>query len=51
MTVTDPKQKIPLALDMLYPQVYLDSKVTTDPAGRTGYELQAQVFPRSVRLC
>lgn len=49
MTVRDPEVKVPMILDMVFPQAWLDAKATDDPQGRTNRELQTKVKVSSVQ--
>lgn len=43
MAITDPHVKIPIILDMVYPQVWLAEKAEGDSEGRTNKEIQTIV--------
>ena len=43
MMIKDPEQRIPLVLEMLFPQSWLDAKNETDPEGRTNREIETVV--------
>ncbi|KDQ60610.1 hypothetical protein JAAARDRAFT_31569 [Jaapia argillacea MUCL 33604] len=42
--IKDPYQRVPIALDMLFPQKWLNSKALDDPAGRTNREIQTESY-------
>jgi pimeloyl-ACP methyl ester carboxylesterase len=44
MTITEPKVKIPIILDMIYPEPWLAEKADNDAAGRTNREVQFEVI-------
>ena len=44
MTVTDPAVKIPIILDLLFPESWLAELAENDPAGRTNREVQFEVI-------
>ena len=39
----DPKQKVPYAIDMLFPQPWLNAEAEGDPQHRTNREIQTEV--------
>lgn len=39
----DPDVKVPIVMDMLYPQPWLEKKAEGDPEGRTNLEVQSAV--------
>ena len=43
LTFTPPEQRAPLAMDMLFPQAWLDERDPDDPQGRTNREVQIEV--------
>jgi hypothetical protein len=47
MTITAPQVKIPIILDMIYPEPWLAEKAENDPAGRTNHEVQFEVIRTS----
>ncbi|KAL1689549.1 Alpha/Beta hydrolase protein [Schizophyllum commune] len=44
LTFTPPEQRAPLAMDMLFPQSWLDERDPDDPQGRTNREVQIEEF-------
>lgn len=42
----DPKQKVPYAIDMLFPQPWLNAEAEGDPQHRTNREVQTEVCTR-----
>ena len=48
--MSDPAKKVPLALELVFPKEYLESRCEDDPRGRTYREIQEEVkfyrFPR-----
>jgi len=47
LMLTDPKTKVPIAMDMLYPPVWLAEK---DAAGRTNLEVQTEIWLRRAEI-
>ena len=43
LTITDPYKKVPLALEMIFPEEYLNAKAEGDSENRTYREVQAEV--------
>jgi hypothetical protein len=43
LTIIDPKIRVPIVLDMLFPQAWLIEKAKDDAAGRTNEEVEAEV--------
>ena len=50
MMIKEPEQRIPLILEMLFPQDWLDSKSLNDPQGRTNREIETEVISSSYAL-
>ncbi|EJD05720.1 alpha/beta-hydrolase [Fomitiporia mediterranea MF3/22] len=48
LTISDPLQKVPIALDMLFPKEFLDAKADGDRQGRTNREIQEQKYYRRI---
>ncbi|KAI0056226.1 alpha beta-hydrolase [Artomyces pyxidatus] len=46
--VTDPEKKVPIVLNMVYNQPWLDSVSATDPDGRTNREVQAEGYRKRI---
>lgn len=42
-TISDPRKKVPLAVDMLFPKAWLDEIAEGDPENQTNRQLQEQV--------
>ncbi|OSD01674.1 alpha/beta-hydrolase [Trametes coccinea BRFM310] len=50
MMISDPEQKIPIVLNMLFPKEWLDSKREGDPEGRTNWELEFEAYRERIRF-
>lgn len=46
--MTDPETKIPVILDMVFPQSWLNAPAPGDPEGRTNREVQTVVSARYI---
>jgi len=44
MTIADPNIKVPITMDMLYPESWLAEKAADDVAGRTNREIQTKIW-------
>ncbi|KAH9946254.1 alpha/beta-hydrolase [Epithele typhae] len=50
MMVSNPEDRIPLVLETLFPQEWLDSKDPSDPEGRTNRELQTIAYRERIAV-
>ncbi|KAJ3015216.1 hypothetical protein NUW54_g1103 [Trametes sanguinea] len=50
MMISDPEQKIPIVLNMLFPKEWLDSKREGDPEGRTNWDLEFEAYRERIRF-
>ncbi|KAI0747963.1 alpha/beta-hydrolase [Daedaleopsis nitida] len=48
MMIKEPEQRIPLVLEMLFPQEWLDAKDPEDPEGRTNREIETASYRKRV---
>ncbi|OJA19676.1 hypothetical protein AZE42_06952 [Rhizopogon vesiculosus] len=46
----DPEVKVPIIMDMLFPQEWLVAKATDDPEGRTNLEVQSAIYHRRLKI-
>ncbi|KAG1904116.1 Alpha/Beta hydrolase protein [Suillus fuscotomentosus] len=46
----DPDVKVPIVMDMLYPQPWLEKKAEGDPEGRTNLEVQSAFYHRRLKI-
>ncbi|KAG1858380.1 Alpha/Beta hydrolase protein [Suillus subalutaceus] len=46
----DPDVKVPIVMDMLYPQPWLAEKANDDPEGRTNLEVQSDFYLRRLKI-
>ncbi|OSX56246.1 hypothetical protein POSPLADRAFT_1050769 [Postia placenta MAD-698-R-SB12] len=50
LTMTDPETKIPVILDMVFPQSWLNAPASGDPEGRTNREVQTVEYRKRIEL-
>lgn len=50
LTMTDPETKIPVILDMVFPQSWLNAPAPGDPEGRTNREVQTVEYRKRIEL-
>ncbi|KAI0831136.1 alpha/beta-hydrolase [Trametes gibbosa] len=50
MAISEPEKKIPIIMEMLFPQEWLDRKSDTDPENRTNREVETEAYHRRVKF-